>query len=177
MSTRLKFPVNNSDHIRGNINGLLELVEYGDFECGNCGHAYPIIKEILREMDDDLKFVFRNFPLTKVHSHALNAAIATEAAGLQNKFWEMHDIVFENQEQLESDDLLFYAEKIKLNVPQFINDFKKDTLLRKVEADFESGTRSGVNRTPSFFINGIKYEGDLEGNELIDYLKSQLINV
>jgi protein-disulfide isomerase len=176
MSARLKFPVNNSDHIRGNKNALLELVEYGDFECGNCGQAYPIIKEILREMDDDLKFVFRNFPLTRVHSHSLNAAIACEAAGLQNKFWEMHDIIFENQEQLESEDLLFYAEKIKLNVPQFTNDFKKNTLLSKVEADFESGMRSGVNSTPSFFINGIKYEGNWE-EELIDYLKSQLLNV
>lgn len=177
MSTRLKVPVSKIDHIRGNMNASLELVEYGDFECGNCGHAYPIIKEILLEMDDDLKFVFRNFPLTKIHANALNAAIATEAAALQNKFWEMHDIIFENQEQLESENLLFYAKKIELDVSQFISDFKKNTLLSKVEADFESGMRSGVNRTPSFFINGIKYEGDWEGNELIDYLKSQLLNV
>lgn len=177
MSARLKFPVNNNDHIRGNKNALLELVEYGDFECRDCGRAYPIIKIILKEMGDDLKFVFRNFPLTKTHSHALNAAMATEAAGLQNKFWEMHDIVFENQDQLKSEYLLYYAKKIKLDIPQFINDFKKNALLNKVESDFESGVRSGVNRTPSFFINGIKYEGDWEGIGLIDYLKSQVLNV
>jgi len=94
MSTRLKFPVNSNDHIKGNMNALFELVEYGDYECSDCGRAFPMIKEIQQEIGNDLKFVFRNFPLATIHPHALNAALAAEAAGLQNKFWEMHDIIF-----------------------------------------------------------------------------------
>ncbi|MES2286798.1 MAG: thioredoxin domain-containing protein [Bacteroidota bacterium] len=174
MSTLLKPPVNSNDHIRGNSNAPLELVEYGDFECSDCGRAYPIIKTIQRELGDDLKFIFRNFPLTEIHPHAVNAALAAEAAALQNKFWEMHDIILQNQKSLESEDLLFYAETIKLDPGQFISDIQDSSLLAKVEADFESGVRSGVNRTPSFFVNGLKYEGGREANELIYYLKSKL---
>lgn len=174
MSTRLKPPVNSNDHIWGNINAALELVEYGDFECSDCGHAYPKIKAIQQALGDDLKFVFRHFPLTGIHPQAINAALAAEAAALQNKFWEMHDIILQNQKQLKSEDLLFYAKTIKLNAAQFISDFQDSALLAKVEADFESGVRSGVNRTPSFFVNGVKYEGGKEANDLIYYLKSKL---
>jgi protein-disulfide isomerase len=177
MSTLLKSPVNSTDHIRGNSNAPLELVEYGDFECSDCGHAYPIIKAIQQALGDDLKFVFRNFPLTQIHPHAVNAAVATEAAALQNKFWEMHDIILQNQKHLEFEDLLLYAKKIDLDSNQFKGDMQKNALLAKVEADFESGVRSGVNRTPSFFINGVKYEGASEASELIHYLKSKLSEV
>lgn len=174
MSTLLKPPVNSTDHIRGNSNAPLELVEYGDFECSDCGRAYPIIKKIQQELGDDLKFIFRNFPLTQIHPHAVNAAVAAEAAALQNKFWEMHDIILQNQKHLDSEDLLFYAETIKLDTGQFISDIQDGALLAEVEADFESGVRSGVNRTPSFFINGVKYDGGNDANELIQYLKNKL---
>ncbi|MDO9187075.1 MAG: thioredoxin domain-containing protein [Bacteroidia bacterium] len=177
MSTLLKPPVNSTDHIRGNSNAPLELVEYGDFECSDCGHAYPIIKTIQQALGDDLKFVFRNFPLTQIHPHAVNAAVAAEAAALQNKFWEMHDMILQNQKHLESEDLLLYAIKIGLDPNQFENDMQNNALRAKVEADFESGVRSGVNRTPSFFINGVKYEGASEANELIYYLKNKLSEV
>jgi len=177
MSTLLKPPVNSTDHIRGNSNAPLELVEYGDFECSDCGHAYPIIKTIQQALGDDLKFVFRNFPLTQIHPHAVNAAVATEAAALQNKFWEMHDIILQNQKHLESGDLLLYAIKIGLDPNQFKNDMQNNALRAKVDGDFESGVRSGVNRTPSFFINGVKYDGGREANELIYYLKSKLSEV
>lgn len=177
MSTLLKPPVNSTDHIRGNSNAPLELVEYGDFECSDCGRAYPIIKTIQQALGDDLKFVFRNFPLTQIHPHAVNAAVAAEAAALQNKFWEMHDIILQNQKHLESEDLLLYAQKIDLDSNQFKDDIQKGSLRAKVEADFESGVRSGVNRTPSFFINGVKYDGGNEMNELIYYLKNKLSEV
>lgn len=177
MSILLKPPVNSTDHIRGNSNAPLELVEYGDFECSDCGHAYPIIKTIQQTLGDDLKFVFRNFPLTQIHPHAINAAVAAEAAALQNKFWEMHDMILQNQKHLESEDLLVYAIKIGLDPNQFENDMQNNALRAKVEADFESGVRSGVNRTPSFFINGVKYEGASEANELIYYLKNKLSEV
>lgn len=175
MRTLLKPPVNTNDHIQGNKNAPVELVEYGDFQCIDCGQAYPILKVIQLEMGDDLKFVFRNFPLAQIHPHAVNAALAAEAAALQNKFWEMHDIIFNNQQQLELQHLLFYAKNIGLDLDKFKEDIQEPALLAKVEADFESGIRSGVNRTPSFFINGLKFNGDVE--ELIYHLKSPVIKV
>ena len=177
MNTQLKFPVNKNDHIRGKEDAPLELVEYGDYECIDCGHAFPVINKIRQEMGEDLKFVFRNFPLSKIHHHATSAAVAAEAAALQNNFWEMHDIIFQNQKHLKSEDLLMYADKIKLDTNKFKSDIQKNELLTKVESDFESGIRSGVNRTPTLFINGIKYTGGLENNELLNFLKTQLTKV
>ena len=174
MSGHLKPAIGSKDHIQGNTNASLELVEYGDYQCGHCGHAYPIIKEIQQELRDKLKFVFRNFPLTESHTDAFNAAVAAEAAALQNKFWEMHDIIYENQESLDGEDLVAYAKKIGVDVVRFQDDIKKDTITAKVQNDFESGVRSGVNGTPSFFINGEKYDGDWEENELLKYLKSRI---
>ena len=174
MSGHLKPAVSSKDHIQGNTNASLELVEYGDYQCSHCGHAYPIIKAIQQELGDRLKFVFRNFPLTESHPDAFNAAVAAEAAALQNKFWEMHDIVYENQESLDGEDLVAYAKKIGVDVVRFQDDIKKDTITAKVQNDFESGVRSGVNGTPSFFINGEKYDGDWEEPELLKYLKSRI---
>ena len=160
--SQLKPPVSNKDHIQGNKNAPLELVEYGDYQCPHCGRAYPIIKEVQQAIGDNLKFVFRNFPLSEAHPDAFKSAVAAEAAGLQKKFWEMHDIIYENQDQLSWQDLFLYAEKIGLNMAHFRIDVEKETVIAKVEDDFESGVRSGVNGTPSFFINGKKYEGDWE---------------
>jgi len=151
------------------------LVEYGDYECPYCGRAYPIIKHIQQKLGDDLKFVFRNFPLSHIHPHAFAAAVATEAAGLQNKFWEMHDIVFENQKTLEPGDIFYFAKSIGLDLEKFKNDITNNELQSKVEGDIESGFRSGVNKTPTFFINGVRYEGDWEENTFLQYLKDQLM--
>jgi protein-disulfide isomerase len=174
MASRLKPAVNSTDHIQGNKNALLELVEYGDYQCPHCGRAYPVIKEVQKAMGDNLKFVFRNFPLSDAHPDAFNAAEAAEAAGLQNKFWEMHDIIYENQELLEWKNLFAYAKKIGLDGARFKDDIEKERVTGKVENDFESGVRSGVNGTPSFFINGEKYEGNWSAEELTEYLTSQL---
>ena len=122
-----------------------------------------------------MKFVFRNFPLSKIHPHAFLAAVATEAAGLQNKFWEMHDIIFENQKTLDVENILLFAENIGLDPERFKNDIQQNSLMEKVDKDFESGIRSGVNRTPTFFINGIKYDGDWTGDQLFQYLKGLLM--
>jgi protein-disulfide isomerase len=173
MSAHLKPAVSSKDHIQGNKKGSLELVEYGDYQCGHCGNAYLIIKAIQQKMGDSLKFVFRNFPLTEPHPDAFNAAVAAEAAALQNKFWEMHDIIYENQESLDGKALALYAKKIGLDVMRFQDDIKKDIVTAKVEDDFESGVRSGVNGTPSFFINAEKYDGDWK-EELLRYLKSRI---
>jgi protein-disulfide isomerase len=174
MASRLEPPVNAKDHIQGNKNAPLELVEYGDYQCPHCGSAYPMIKTVQEAMGDNLKFVFRNFPLSDAHPDAFNAAVAAEAAGLQNKFWEIHDIIYENQELLDWKHLLAYAKKIGLDVVRFKADVEKESITVKVEADFESGVRSGVNGTPSFFINGEKYEGSWEPEELSEYLQSRL---
>jgi protein-disulfide isomerase len=172
--TQLKPAVNSNDHIQGKNNAPLELVEYGDYQCPHCGRAYPIIKNLQRSFGTNLKFVFRNFPLSEAHPDAFNAAVAAEAAGLQHKFWEMHDIIFENQQALDFESLFLYAKTIGLDIERFKNDIQKNELSTKVEQDFESGVRSGVNGTPSFFINGKKYNGDWEEDVFNQYLKSQL---
>jgi protein-disulfide isomerase len=172
--TNLKPAVNSNDHVQGPGTAFLELVEYGDYQCPHCGHAYPIIKKVQRQLGADLKFVFRNFPLSEIHPDAFNAAVAAEAAGLQGKFWEMHDIIFENQRALDIESLFLYAAKAGLNLGLFKDDIQKTGIISKVEQDFESGIRSGVNGTPSFFINGKKYNESWEAAELIQYLKERL---
>jgi len=170
-------PVNNNDQIWGDANAPLELVEYGDYECPYCGRAYPMVKEILRILGSDLRFVFRNFPLSRIHPHAFSAAVAAEAAARQGQFWEMHDILFEHQMTLEKGDILLFAGSLGLDIARFKDDLEQKALIDKVEADFESGIRSGVNRTPTFFINGKKYEGEWSGGQLLPYLMTVLSEV
>lgn len=167
-------PVNGNDNITGNAAALIELVEYGDYECPYCGRAYPIVKDIQEQLGKDLKFVFRNFPLAKIHPHAFSAAVATEAAALQNRFWEMHDLIFENQKTLETEHLFLFAGELGLDLERFRNDLQQQPLIDKVEKDFESGLRSGVNRTPTFFINEQKYEGEWRDGQLLQYLRAVL---
>ncbi len=174
MPGQLKPAVNSKDHIQGNKSAPLELVEYGDYQCPHCGRAYYVIKTVQEEMGDDLKFIFRNFPLSDAHPDAFKAAVAAEAAALQNKFWEMHDIIYENQELLDWRNLLVYAKKSGLDMARFKADIEKESVTAKVEDDFESGVRSGVNGTPSFFINGKKYEGSWDADELTEYLNHLL---
>ncbi|MEO5683047.1 MAG: thioredoxin domain-containing protein [Chitinophagaceae bacterium] len=171
---KLKPAVSETDHQQGKENAVVELVEYGDYQCPHCRRAYPIIKAIQEKMGDELKFIFRNFPLSQIHPNAFNAAVAAEAAGLQNKFWEMHDYIFEHQNHLDDASLVKYADHLQLNKEQFVTDFETPALSRKVEADFESGVRSGVNGTPSFFVNGEKYNGSWEADEFLAYLTAQV---
>lgn len=158
----LKKAVSNSDHIQGNPDSDLEIVEYADYQCPACGAAYPVLKEMMRKYENNIKFVFRNFPLAESHQYARPAAIAAEAASVQNKFWEMHDAIYENQQDLNENFLLELAEKLNLDVDQFKTDYQKSELADKVDYDFESGLMSGVNGTPSFFVNGKKFDGGAE---------------
>jgi protein-disulfide isomerase len=169
--------INSNDHISGNSRTPLELVEYGDYECPYCGRAYPIVKDIQQRLGSDIKFVFRNFPLSKIHPHAFSAAVATEAAGMQGKFWEMHDIVFENQKTLEAGNIFLFASMLGLDIERFKNDLQQKPLMDKVEKDFESGMRSGVNRTPTFFVNGEKYDGEWGDGRLLQYLEAMLMAI
>jgi protein-disulfide isomerase len=166
--TTLSFPVEKQDHRRGNPQAAVTLVEYGDYECNHCGDAYSVIKQVEAEAGDRMQFVFRNFPLSQTHRHALHAALAAEAAGLQDQFWTMHDLIFENQDRLTDEDLVGYAEKLGLDVDRFERDMQSEAIAQKVKADFNSGVRSGVGGTPTFFINGQRFEGAAEYDELLD---------
>ncbi|NML19358.1 thioredoxin domain-containing protein [Pseudoflavitalea sp. G-6-1-2] len=153
MST-LRVPVSGEDHTTGTAQAKFVLVEYGDYQCPHCGLAFPFVKKLLKKHTTDLQFVFRNFPLQESHPLAMMAAMAAEAADRQDKFWEMHDMIFKNQKHLSPDAILGFASKLKLNQNQFGKDLRDQALLSKVEADFEGGLRSGVNGTPTFFLNG-----------------------
>jgi len=174
MSSHLIPAVNSNDHVMGDHKAAVELLEYGDYQCPYCGQAYPIIKAVQKKLKGELRFVFRNFPLSEVHPYAFNAAVAAEAAALQGKFWEMHDVIYEHQNRLTSEALFGYAQKIGLDVERFKEDIQKESLSKRVEGDFESGVRSGVNGTPGLFINGLKYNGPWGEEDLLEQLKSGL---
>jgi protein-disulfide isomerase len=146
------------DHIQGPPDAPVTLLEYGDYECPYCGAAYPIIKDVQARMGDRLRFVFRNFPITTSHAHAEQAAEAAEAAGAQGRFWEMHDLLYENQKRLGDDDLRAYAQRIGLDLERFDKELAEHVHAPRVREDFMSGVRSGVNGTPTFFINGARYD-------------------
>ena len=165
--------INEYDHYQGDVNAPLILMEYGDFECEHCGEAYWQVKKLQEYFGEDMCFVYRNFPLTQSHPAAFVAAIAAEAAGLQNKFWEMHNVIFEHQEYLEEglDGIFLLAKKIELNPLLLQNDMRKSLLKEKVENDFEIGVRSGVNKTPTFFINGYRYNGIPVFDEMMEAIQ------
>jgi len=177
MNTQLKPPVSAKDHIQGDPDAPIELLEYGDYQCPHCGRAYPIIKNIQKRMGKKLKFVFRNFPLTEIHPDAFNAAVAAEAAGEQDKFWEMHDIIFEHQRHLTTESILIYAQKAGLNMAEFSKDLQNDVFVNKVEDDIESGIRSGVNGTPSFYVNAKKYNGSWDEDDFVDFLNRLVVRI
>jgi len=159
---RLAVPVNERDHAQGPADAPVTLVEYGDYECPYCGNAYPVVKRLQAELGPKLRFVFRNFPMNTIHAHAGVAAQAAEAAAAQGKFWEMHDLLYEHQQDLGEADLLHYALTLGLEPYRFEADLSSEIFARKVSDDFGGGVRSGVNGTPTFFINGARYDGPRE---------------
>jgi protein-disulfide isomerase len=157
---KLAVPVSEErDHIRGPKTAPVTLVEYGDYECPFCGQAYYVLKDLTQRAGNLMRFVFRNFPLTTLHPHAERAAEAAEAAAAQGKFWEMHDLLFENQQSLEDEDLMKYAALAGLDTSKFLGDMREGRYQNHIREDFLSGARSGVNGTPTFFINGVRYDG------------------
>jgi Protein-disulfide isomerase len=164
--------VTSSDHIQGESEAPIELVEYGDYQCSYCGQAYFIIKNIQKEMGKDLKFIFRNYPLEDLHPNALHAAIAAETAANHGKFWEMHDTLFENQRRLDDSAIISYAQKIGLDVKSFEKEFGSQSTIEKVEYDTASGNKAGVEGTPTFFVNGKRFNGNWTNSSFLEYLKS-----
>jgi protein-disulfide isomerase len=171
--TALTVPVDEGrDHVQGPADAAVTLVEYGDYECPYCGAAYPIVKEVQARMGDRLRFVFRNFPITTSHPHAEQAAESAEAAAAQERFWEMHDVLYENQRHLEDEDLRAYAEQVGLDVERFGKELAEHVHAARVREDFMSGVRSGVNGTPTFYINGLRHDDSYELETLLAALES-----
>jgi protein-disulfide isomerase len=170
--SRLTPPVSDTDHRAGPDDAPVTLVEYGDFECPYCGRAHPIVLDVRKRMGQRLRFVFRHFPLSEVHPHAMHAAEAAEAAAAQGKFWEMHDMLFENQRALEDSDLIRYAESLGLDAERVERELASSAHEKRVRENFRSGVRSGVNGTPTFFINGLRYDGAWDSDALLDALNA-----
>jgi len=162
---RLRVPVSQDDWTRGRADAAVTLVEYLDYECPHCQAAYPVLEKALRAQRDKVRFVARHFPMSSSHPRALDAALAAEAAGRQSKFWQMHQRLFENPGELEREHLLRHARELGLELKQFEADMADPQLKRKIEEQKRQGLRSGVNGTPTLFLNEVRYDGprDFEG--------------
>lgn len=162
----LTVPVTAADHILGSSSAPVTLVEYGDFECPHCRRAHPIVKEVRARLGSRLRFIFRNFPLTNVHPHAEHAAEVAEAAGAQGKFWEMHDRLFERQFALQDEDLVDYARDLGLDADVVAGELRAHTYKGKVRDDFMGGVKSGVNGTPTFYVNCVRFDDSWDPDTL-----------
>jgi protein-disulfide isomerase len=163
----LKPPVGAADHAQGPESAPVTLVEYGDYECPYCGAAYPVVKRLQKHYGNRLRFVFRNFPLTNAHPHAELAAETAEFAGAHEKFWEMHDLLYENQDRLGISLFEQLADSLQLPLDGLAQALQSHQFKSRVRADFSSGARSGVNGTPTFFINGTRYENSPEYPDML----------
>jgi protein-disulfide isomerase len=172
--SRLTIPVGRGDHVAGPPDAPLTLVEYGDYECPHCGHAHPVVQAVQQRFGDRLRFVYRNFPLTEVHPHAEHAAEAAEAAGEAGRFWEMHDLLFDRQDALGDRQLAGYADELGLDGREVLAAIEAGTYTDRIRQDFLGGVRSGVNGTPTFFINGTRYDGSWEYDSLVQALEETL---
>ena len=168
--TPLRTPIGPDDHVSGPRDALVQLVEYGDFECPSCGAAFPEVERVRGLLEGRLLFAFRHFPLSQLHPHAALAAEAAEAAAAQGRFWEMHRLLFENQEALDADQLVSYAETLGLDLERFRADLDERRHRQKVRRQFLDGARTGVNGTPTFYVNGRRHEGGFDADSLCDAL-------
>jgi protein-disulfide isomerase len=169
--TALNRAVDGKDWTRGPADAPVTLLEYADFECPFCGEAFWELKRLEQAAGDRMRFVFRHFPLSQAHPHARLAAEAAEAAGAQGQFWEMHDTLFSNQRALELSDLLAYADEIGLDRRRFTRDLQEHRFSPKVRRDFMEGVRSGVNGTPTIFIDGQRWDGPYTAAALLDAIR------
>ena len=163
---QLLLPVRATDHAHGPVESRYTLVEYGDYECPDCGRLYAVLRDLQNDIGSNVKFVFRHYPLSGVHHHAQQAAEAAEAAGEQGKFWEMHRLLFERQDALRTKDLIHYAEELGLDTKLFRSDLKHETYRDRVRADFIAGVQNGVYSTPGLFLNNVRYTGGCDRESL-----------
>jgi protein-disulfide isomerase len=171
--SHLKPPVGPDDHVEGAADAAVTLLEYGDYQCPYCGEAYLVVKQVQKRMGAKMRLVFRNFPLAEAHPYATGAAQIAEAAALQGKFWEMHDMLYEHQDALEPAHLLDYAKHLHLDMAKLETAVESAAVTGRIRSDFTGGVRSGVNGTPSFFINGERFDGNwTDANEFVAALEA-----
>ena len=172
----LKLPVGERDHIEGSPDAKVTLLEYGDYQCPYCGEAYPILKQIQKRFGSELRFVFRNFPITESHPMAEFGAELAEASGAQGKFWEMHDYIYEHQSGLLSQNFFFNFAKstLRLNESRMMREVSSHAYEPRIREDFMSGVRSGVNGTPTFFVDGLRHNGDYQYDTLVEAVETVL---
>jgi protein-disulfide isomerase len=171
---RLTVPISGRDHVLGPAVARLTLLEYGDYECPYCRAAHAALKQVIALLNDSFKFAYRHFPLSQIHPHAAKAAEAAEAAAHQESFWQMHDRLFENQDRLDRQHLVGYAAELGLDTAQFALELDTHVHAPRVREDFMSGIRSGVNGTPTFFINGVRHNGGYDVASLTAALRAAL---
>lgn len=159
-------PVQEWDHIRGPASAAFTLVEYGDYECPDCGLLFAALESVQQEFGSRLRLVYRHYPLSGIHKHAQMAAEAAEAAAAQSRFWEMHDLLFKHQDALDQKHLLDYAEQLTLDADRFRRELKQGTYLERVRQDFIAGVQNGVNGTPGLFLNGVRQPGAFDQRDL-----------
>ena len=170
----LRIPVTQHDHILGPMAAPVTMVEYGDYQCPHCGAAHPIVKQVLEHFGDELRFVYRHFPLSEIHPLAAPAAESAEFCGAHDRFWEMHDAIFENQDQLSLPLLLALVGALGLSEKSLREALLQGTYVEKVKNDFLGGMRSGVNGTPAFFLNGRRHDGSYAFGDLVAAVEANL---
>jgi protein-disulfide isomerase len=170
-ASQLLLPIQAEDHVHGPDDAAYTLVEYGDYECPACGELFRVLRDLQGELQNELRIVFRHFPLSGIHPRAQEAAEAAEAAAAQDRFWEMHDHLFEDQHALSFHELVRSAEALSLDVKRFRTEIKERKYEDRVREDFRRGVANGVYGTPALFINGIRYDGSWERQMLLDRMK------
>ena len=171
--SRLLLPIRPIDHVRGPEDALYTLVEYGDYECPDCGRLYVILRDLQKDIASRLRIVFRHYPLSGVHRHAQQAAEAAEAAGAQGKVREMHTLLFDRQQALRTTDLVRYGKELALDVERFRQELENETHSERVRADFLAGVQNGVYGTPGLFLNGVRYDGEWDRESLRSHLMTR----
>jgi protein-disulfide isomerase len=174
MSAHLAVPVGPDDHVRGPADAKLTVVEYGDYQCPYCGQAYSIVEKLLTTFESSMRLVFRNLPLADVHPHAESAAEFAEAVALQDKFWPMHDVLYKNQRSLGDEALRTYVTDVGADLKKVEEALESGAPRDRVQADLEGAIRSGANGTPTFFVNGLRYDGSWFYDEFAEFLQSTL---
>jgi len=170
-------PIGPEDHVVTASGCAVTLVEFGDYECPICGQAQPVVRTVLRRLQDRMTFAFRHFPLIESRPRAMSAALAAEAAGLQGEYWSMHEALFKHRDALELDDLVGYARELGLDMHRFMSDLDSDACLARVRRDFTSAARSGVTGTPTFFIDGLRYDGPRDVDSMVNALERAMEGV
>lgn len=167
-------PITPEDWSLGRADAAVTMLEYGDFECPYCAMARPVLESLVLDYPDTIRLIYRHFPITTVHPHAMMAAEAAEAAGAQGKFWEMHDMLFVNQRRLDYEALRWYAEQIDLHLQRFDQELQAHVYQPEVKRDFRQGVQDGVNGTPTIFINRRRYDGPRDRESILAAIASLL---